>query len=106
MLQFLPLPIFTCGCSALDAVRITAKPKAAFSRLCFETALCPGKDCAREGRTLHCSPGTLMCWGGRASARVGVPPWGAAGWPGRVAAPCQAWLGWATAGESVRNTVG
>lgn len=82
MLQFLPLPTFTCGCSTLGGVRTTAKPKAALSRLCFETGLCPGKGCPREGCTLSCSPGTHMCWGGHTLARVEVPPWGPAGWPG------------------------
>ena len=66
VLHFLPVPIFTGGSSALDAIRVRAKSKA-FPRLCCET---------REGLCLVmcCAADTPLCWGHHTLAGVEVPP--------------------------------
>lgn len=63
VLHFLPVPIFTGGWSALDAVRIRAKPKA-FPRLCCETreGLCLVMCCA-AAQTPQCAGDTTLWLG-------------------------------------------
>lgn len=84
MLQLLPLPTFTCGCSTLGGVRTTAKPKAALKALLCDWSV------SREGLSFRGMHTVLQP---RHPYVLGRPRFG----QGRGSSLGSCWLAWLSA---------